>query len=279
MTVRELLSALTRDPKGQQVALPSGPSLDVPCAGVEYDSRKAKPGSVFVALPGQKADGAAFASQAVASGAVAIVSERPRPENVATPWVVVSNARLALAHLASEFFGHPSRRMKVVGITGTNGKTTTSYLLQAIFVAAGTPCGLMGTVTYRIGDRQIAATRTTPEARDVQLLMRQMVDAGCKACVMEVSSHALAMHRVDGIHFAAAVFTNLTRDHLDFHQDMESYFAAKRRLFEILPADALGVINIDDPRGASLVDAVRRPVTYGINRDADVTPGPLSFGL
>src|SRR5262245_27012780 len=169
--------------------------------------------------------------------------------------------------------------MKVVGITGTNGKTTTSYLLQAIFVAAGTPCGLMGTVTYRIGDRQIAATRTTPEAPDVQLLMRQMVDAGCKACVMEVSSHALAMHRVDGIHFAAAVFTNLTRDHLAFHQDMESYFAAKRRLFEILPADALGVINIDDPRGASLVDAVRRPVTYGINRDADVTPGPLSFGL
>ena len=279
MTVRELLSALTRDSKGQQVALPSGPSLDVPCAGVEYDSRKAKPGSVFVALPGQKADGAAFASQAIASGAVAIVSERPRPEAVATPWVVVSNARLALANLASEFFGHPSRRMKVVGITGTNGKTTTSYLLQAIFEAAGTPCGLMGTVTYRIGDRQIAATRTTPEAPDVQLLMRQMIDAGCKACVMEVSSHALAMHRVDGILFAAAVFTNLTRDHLDFHQDMESYFAAKRRLFEILPADAPGVINVDDPRGASLVDAVPRPVTYGINRDADVTPGPLSFGL
>jgi UDP-N-acetylmuramoyl-L-alanyl-D-glutamate--2,6-diaminopimelate ligase len=137
----------------------------------------------------------------------------------------------------------------------------------------------MGTVTYRIGERQIAATRTTPEAPDVQLLMRQMLDAGCKACVMEVSSHALAMHRVDGIHFAAAVFTNLTRDHLDFHQDMESYFAAKRRLFEILPADAPGVINVDDPRGASLIDAVRRPVTYGINRDADVMPGPLSFGL
>jgi UDP-N-acetylmuramoyl-L-alanyl-D-glutamate--2,6-diaminopimelate ligase len=169
--------------------------------------------------------------------------------------------------------------MKVVGITGTNGKTTTSYLLQAIFEAAGIPCGLMGTVTYRIGDRQIAATRTTPEAPDVQRFMRQMLDAGCGACVMEVSSHALAMHRVDGVHFAAGVFTNLTRDHLDFHQDMESYFVAKRRLFEILPTDAPGVINVDDPRGASLVDMAQRPVTYAINRDADVTPGPLSFGL
>ncbi|HEU5259111.1 MAG TPA: UDP-N-acetylmuramyl-tripeptide synthetase, partial [Vicinamibacterales bacterium] len=279
MTVRELLSALTRDLKGEQVALPADAALDVSCSGVEYDSRKTKPGSVFVALPGQKADGAAFAPQAAASGAVAIVSERPRPDNVAAPWIAVGNARLALALLASEFFGHPSRRMQVVGITGTNGKTTTSYLLQAIFEAAGTPCGLMGTVAYRIGDREIAATRTTPEAPDVQLLMRQMVDVGCRACVMEVSSHALAMHRVDGIHFAAGVFTNLTRDHLDFHQDMESYFAAKRRLFEILPPDAPGVINVDDPRGALLVDVTQRPMTYAINRDAEVTPGPLSFAF
>ena len=279
MTVGELLSALTRDPNGEQVALLADAALDVRCTGVEYDSRKAKPGSVFVALPGQKADGVAFVPQALASGAVAIVSERSRPEHVAAPWIAVRNARLALAHLAAEFFGHPSRQMTVVGITGTNGKTTTSYLLQAIFEAAGTPCGLMGTVAYRIGDRQIAATRTTPEAPDVQLLMRQMLDAGCRACVMEVSSHALAMHRVDGIHFAAGVFTNLTRDHLDFHHDMESYFAAKRRLFELLPAEAPGVINVDDPRGASLVDVAQRPVTYAVNRDADVTPGPLSFGL
>jgi len=279
MTVRHLLLALTRDLKGQQVSLPADTTLDVPCTGVEYDSRTAKPGSVFVALPGQKADGAAFASQAVASGAVAIVSERQRPENVTAPWIVVGNARLALASLASEFFGHPSRQMQVVGITGTNGKTTTSYLLQSMFEAAGILCGLMGTVMYRIGERQIAATRTTPEAPDVQRLMQQMLDAGCNACVMEVSSHALAMHRVDGIHFAAAVFTNLTRDHLDFHQDMESYFAAKRRLFEILPANAPGVINVDDPRGQSLMDAVHRPVSYGIGRDADVMPGPLTFGL
>ena len=151
--------------------------------------------------------------------------------------------------------------------------------MQAIFEAAGIRCGLMGTVTYRIGDREIAATRTTPEAPDVQGFMRQMVDAGCGACVMEVSSHALAMRRVDGIRFAAGVFTNLTRDHLDFHQDMESYFAAKRRLFEMLPADAPAVVNVDDPRGASLAEIVGRPVTYAINRDADVTPGPLTFAL
>jgi len=167
----------------------------------------------------------------------------------------------------------------VVGITGTNGKTTTSYLTQAIFEAAGIRCGLMGTVTYRIGDREIAATRTTPEAPEVQGFMRQMLDAGCGACVMEVSSHALAMHRVDGIRFAAGVFTNLTRDHLDFHQTMESYFAAKRRLFEILPADAPAVVNIDDPRGASLAEIANKPVTYAVNRDADVRPGPLAFGL
>ena len=280
MTVRELLQALTRElPATQRPVIPAGGSLDVPCAGVSYDSREVKRGSVFVALPGQKADGALFAPQAVSSGAVAVVSERAAAAGVAVPWIVVADARLALAHLAAEFFGHPSRQMQVVGITGTNGKTTTSYVMHAIFEAAGTRCGLMGTVTYRIGDREVAATRTTPEAPELQGFMRQMLDAGCGACVMEVSSHALAMHRVDGIRFAAGVFTNLTRDHLDFHQDMESYFAAKRRLFEMLPADAPTVVNIDDPRGASLAETAGRPVTYAINRDADVTPGPLNFGL
>jgi UDP-N-acetylmuramoyl-L-alanyl-D-glutamate--2,6-diaminopimelate ligase len=169
--------------------------------------------------------------------------------------------------------------MQVVGITGTNGKTTTSYLVNAMFEAAGIKCGLMGTVTYRIGERELAATRTTPEAPEVQALMRQMVTAGCGACVMEVSSHALALRRIDGIAFAAGVFTNLTRDHLDFHADMEDYFGAKRRLFEMLPAEAPAVVNTDDPRGVILAEAASRPVTYAINRTADVTPGPLSFSL
>jgi UDP-N-acetylmuramoyl-L-alanyl-D-glutamate--2,6-diaminopimelate ligase len=279
MTVRELLQALTRELPRQRPVIPADATLDAPCTGVVYDSRQSAEGTVFVALPGQKADGASFAAQAIAGGAIAVVAERPAPAGVVAPWIVVEDARLALAHLAAEFFGHPSRQMKVIGITGTNGKTTTSYLTQAIFEAAGTRCGLMGTVTYRIGSREIAATRTTPEAPDVQRFMRQMVDAGCGACVMEVSSHALAMHRVDGIRFAAGVFTNLTRDHLDYHQDMESYFAAKRRLFDMLPPEAPALINVDDPRATSLVDTVHRPVTYAINREADVTPGPLTLGL
>jgi UDP-N-acetylmuramoyl-L-alanyl-D-glutamate--2,6-diaminopimelate ligase len=254
-------------------------ALDLPCTGVTYDSRRVRPGAVFVALRGQKADGLTFVPQAINGGAAAVVAEHAAPAGHRVPWFVVKNARLALALLAAEFFGHPSREMQVVGITGTNGKTTTSYLINAIFEAAGIRCGLMGTVTYRIGDQAFEATRTTPEAPEVQGFMRQMVDGGCGACVMEVSSHALALHRVDGIEFAAGVFTNLTRDHLDFHADMESYFAAKRRLFELLPHAAPAVINVDDRRGASLIDAVRRPVTYGINKPADVAPGPLAYTL
>jgi UDP-N-acetylmuramoyl-L-alanyl-D-glutamate--2,6-diaminopimelate ligase len=191
----------------------------------------------------------------------------------------LSSARLALALLAAEFFDHPSRAMRVVGITGTNGKTTTGYLTAAILEAAGLRCGLMGTVTYRIGTRSIDATRTTPEAPELQSFMRRMVTEGCGACVMEVSSHALSLRRADGIQFAARVFTNLTRDHLDFHSNMEEYFAAKRRLFEMAPADAPSIINIDDPRAPVLIDISRRPITYGLNKPADVAPGPLSFSL
>src|SRR5262249_19797630 len=153
--------------------------------------------------------------------------------------------------IADEFAGHPSAEMQVVGITGTNGKTTTAYLVASIFDAAGVPCGMLGTVGYRIGSEMRESTRTTPEAPDVQELLREMVDRGCGACAMEVSSHALELRRADGIRFAAGVFTNLTRDHLDFHPDMEAYFQAKRRLFEMLPAGAPSLINLDDPRGQS----------------------------
>jgi UDP-N-acetylmuramoyl-L-alanyl-D-glutamate--2,6-diaminopimelate ligase len=169
--------------------------------------------------------------------------------------------------------------MRVIGITGTNGKTTTAYLVASIFDAAGIRCGLLGTVGYRVGGEEREATRTTPEAPEVQALLREMIERGCGACAMEVSSHALSLHRVAGITFAAAVFTNLTRDHLDFHADMDSYFRAKRRLFEMLPRDAPSLINLDDPRGAALLEAGGRPVTYAIGRGADVTPGPLSFSL
>jgi UDP-N-acetylmuramoyl-L-alanyl-D-glutamate--2,6-diaminopimelate ligase len=198
---------------------------------------------------------------------------------VSVPWIVVGDARLAIALLAAEFYGHPSREMRVIGVTGTNGKTTTSYLINSIFEAAGIPCGLMGTVTYRVGDRSFDATRTTPEAVEVQELLRQMASAGSGACVMEVSSHALSLKRVDGTRFAAAIYTNLTRDHLDFHGDMAAYFEAKRRLFDLLPPGAPAVINLDDPRGPELAAYVARPITFGINRSADVRPESVQSTL
>src|SRR5687767_12424323 len=281
MTVGELLRMFAhRLPAGERPAITGDArALDRACTGVTYDSRQVTSGAVFVALRGQKVDGASFVTQAIGAGACAVVAEQPPAASADVPWIVVNDARLALALLAAEFFGHPSRQMRVVGITGTNGKTTTSYLTSAMFEAAGIPCGLMGTVTYRIGGQALEATRTTPEAPELQGFMRRMVSAGSGACVMEVSSHALALRRVDGIEFAAGVFTNLTRDHLDFHGDMESYFAAKRRLFEMLPAGAPAIVNVDDPRGASLLEVAKRPVTYAIHKAADVTPGSLTYSL
>jgi UDP-N-acetylmuramoyl-L-alanyl-D-glutamate--2,6-diaminopimelate ligase len=246
---------------------------------IACDSRTVQPGDVFVALKGLHADGTAFARQAIDRGAVAVVSEQAAPPDVNVAWTVVDDARRALAVLAAAFYRHPSGDMQVVGITGTNGKTTTAYLVASIFDAANLRSGLLGTVAYRIGAELREATRTTPEAPDLQSMLREMVAAGCRACAMEVSSHALSLRRADEITFAAGVFTNLTRDHLDFHADMEDYFQAKRRLFELLPRDAPSLINIDDPRGLSLTEVGGRPVTYAINRPADITPGPLSFSL
>ncbi len=251
----------------------------VAITGITHDSRRVAPGHVFVALRGQHADGTAFAAQAIERGAAAVVSQEAAPAGTLVPWAQVSDARLALALLAVEVHGDPSRRMQVVGITGTNGKTTTAYLMASILEAAGFRCGLLGTVAYRTGLDVREATRTTPEAPDVQALLAEMVDSGCGACVMEVSSHALALRRVDGMTFAAAIFTNLTRDHLDFHADMEDYFQAKRRLFELLPREQPAVINADDPRAASLIETAGRIITYGINRPADVSPAPLSYSL
>jgi UDP-N-acetylmuramoyl-L-alanyl-D-glutamate--2,6-diaminopimelate ligase len=254
-------------------------ALARPVRSVAYDSRRVTPGAVFVALRGLAADGNAFAAQAVGRGAIAVVSDSEPRADAPAPWLQVADARAALAAAADAYFGEPSRQMTVVGVTGTNGKTTTAYLIDEIFRQAGTRCGLAGTIVYRVGDEERPAHRTTPEASDMQQLLREMVDRGCGACVMEVSSHALALKRVDGIRFAAAVFTNLTRDHLDFHGDMESYFASKRRLFEMLPRDGVAVVNVDDPRARSLLDVNERVVTYGIDRPADVTPGSLSFSL
>ncbi|MBI2220676.1 MAG: UDP-N-acetylmuramoyl-L-alanyl-D-glutamate--2,6-diaminopimelate ligase [Acidobacteria bacterium] len=247
-------------------------------SAIGYDSRRAQPASVFIAMRGERADGASFAPQAVARGAMAVIAETPNPD-LPVAWIVVADARQAIAELAAAFFDRPSEAMQVVGITGTNGKTTTSYLLQSIFEAAGVKCGRIGTVGYSVAGEERAAPHTTPEAPDIQAMLREMVNAGSGACAMEVSSHALALRRVDAMRFAAAIFTNLTRDHLDFHENMDAYFEAKRRLFEMLPPGSVASINADDARAAALVEVSPRPVTYAVDRPADVTPGPIDMSI
>ena len=281
MTLGDLLKATAgRAPfDARPQAPPIDRAADATVASVTADSREVVRGSVFVALRGLKADGTAFAREAIARGAVAVIAEAAAPAETAVPWLKVSDARLALAALAAAFFGNPSNDLVLVGITGTNGKTTTSYLLASVFDAAGIRCGRIGTVGYHVAGREVAATRTTPEAPELQRMLREMVQEGCGACVMEASSHALALRRVDYLHFSAAIFTNLTRDHLDFHRDMEDYFLAKRRLFELLPPGGVGIANLDDRRGAAFASAAPRPVTYAIDAPADIRPGPLAFSL
>ena len=255
---------------------------ETPVTSVTHDSRSAGHGAVFVAIPGARADGAGFAADAIARGALAVVAEVAAPPGVTVPWLGTTSARLALAELADICYGHPSHQLTVIGVTGTNGKTTTTYLIASVLDACGLPCGRLGTVTFRVGPNasdERDASHTTPEASEVQRLLRTMVDRGCKACAMEVSSHALSLHRVVQLRFAAAVFTNLTRDHLDFHHDMQQYFAAKRRLFEMLPAGAPAILNIDDPRGAELASTLPRVVTYAIDRPADVRATNIASSL
>jgi UDP-N-acetylmuramyl-tripeptide synthetase len=227
---------------------------------VTHDSRRVAAGSLFVAVRGLAVDGNQFVEAARKKGAVAVVSEEPaRPGG---PWVQVPDARAALAVLSAAVLGDPSARLQLVGVTGTNGKTTTTYLIDAALRACGHRTGLLGTIQYRIADRLAEAVRTTPEASDLQGLFAEMVEAGCSHAVMEVSSHSLALQRVHGVAFHVAVFTNLTRDHLDFHGDMDAYFAAKRVLFDtLLRRDGHAVINADDDRAAELRAAARAAVT------------------
>ncbi|HET7177255.1 MAG TPA: UDP-N-acetylmuramoyl-L-alanyl-D-glutamate--2,6-diaminopimelate ligase [Solirubrobacterales bacterium] len=220
----------------------------VEVADLAYDSRRAGPGTLFFCVPGEKADGHGFAVAAVERGAVGLVVERELELDVAQ--VVVGDARAAMAPLAARFQGDPSAELKVVGVTGTNGKTTTAFLVREILETAGVRCGLLGTVKQVVGGAEEEVERTTPEAIDLQATFRRMLEAGDRACAMEVSSHALALRRADAIHFEVAVFTNLSRDHLDFHADMEDYFQAKRLLFEREPGTA--IVNVDDEHGRRL---------------------------
>jgi UDP-N-acetylmuramoyl-L-alanyl-D-glutamate--2,6-diaminopimelate ligase len=248
-------------------------------AAVTHDSRKAGPGTLFVAIKGLATDGNQFVDAARKKGASAIASEHPAQPGAA--WLQVRDAREALALLSAAVLGDPARELELVGVTGTNGKTTTTYLIDAALRAAGRKVGLLGTVQYRIGDRLMDATRTTPESSDLQALFREMVDAGCSHAVLEVSSHSLELKRVAGCEFRVAVFTNLTRDHLDFHGDMESYFQAKRKLFsDLLRPDGRAVVNADDDRAADVARASRAPVwTYGIDTPADFRAEDIALGL
>src|SRR4051812_11018772 len=206
-------------------------SLDRDVSGLAYDSRRITPGMVFVAIRGQHTDGHEFIPNAIERGAAAVICERNGASSPKATRIKVPDVREALAWASIAFYRNPSSKLKVIGVTGTNGKTTVSFMVKAILEAAGVKTGLMGTVQYEIGERMIPAQRTTPESLEVQQMMSQMLKAGCQACVMEVSSHALEQQRVMGVEFDVGIFTNLTRDHLDYHGTMEHYFAAKQKLF------------------------------------------------
>jgi UDP-N-acetylmuramoyl-L-alanyl-D-glutamate--2,6-diaminopimelate ligase len=253
----------------------SGPAGELEIRQVACDSRKVEAPALFFALHGAKADGNAFIRDAIARGAVAIASEEAAPASTPTgvTWIHVGDARKALAITAANFFGHPAKALQLVGVTGTNGKTTTTSLIDAMVKASGAKTGLFGTIAYHTPLREYPAPNTTPESVDLQGLLAEIRDAGGRYAILEASSHSLAMDRLWGCHFGAAVFTNLTREHMDYHKNFEDYFAAKRRLFEGTGAGVpeVAVLNTDDEYGKRLAGLAKRSVTYGLNSAADLT--------
>src|SRR5262245_41278706 len=273
MTLRELISGL----KARSVF----GDLDTEILGLAYDSRQVSAGDLFFAIRGTRLDGNRFMPKAIAKGAVAVVSALDPVEAVALPWIQVVDERAAMAAIAGNFCRHPTKDLHLIGVTGTNGKTTTTYIVESILKAAGSPVAVLGTIEYRGPGFDLAAERTTPEAPDLEKLFRQVVDAGWQHAVMEVSSHAIEMKRVGGLQFEIAVFTNLSRDHLDFHGDMETYFRAKKKLFEglngVIPQ--VMVLNADDSRYDALraIDP-KRVISYGMQVASDIHPVRYEFG-
>ncbi len=236
-------------------------------SGLAYDSRKVKPGDAFVAIPGLKVDGAKFIPQAIKNGAGVVVAEKEVKVPEGVEFQKVPSARKALAHLADQFYGHPSKKVKLIGITGTNGKTTIAYLIESILKTAGFKVGLIGTVGARIDGRQIPSELTTPESLELQAMLAQMVEQNVTHVVMEVSSHALALDRVYDCDFDMAIFTNLTHDHLDFHKDMKGYLEAKKKLFANLKPEGVAIINVDDPASHLIMETVKGEIiTYGLTQ-------------
>ncbi len=259
---------------------------EIEVTGIHYDSRCVGFGNVFVAIKGRTTDGHRYITAAVTQGAKVVVVE----DDTAMPdsffmhtgvvKIVVPDTRKALAQMAANYFDHPSRKLRLIGVTGTNGKTSTTYLVKSILEAHGERTGLIGTIEYRIGEEVLPATHTTPESLELHRLLAHMVERGCSAVAMEVSSHALALQRVHGINFRAAIFTNLTQDHLDFHGTMEEYFRAKKMLFDGLSSDATAITHVDDPRGMAIVaDTKGHVLTYGTTPAADVRASDASISL
>jgi UDP-N-acetylmuramoyl-L-alanyl-D-glutamate--2,6-diaminopimelate ligase len=254
-------------------------------ADVTHDSRRAGPGSLFVAVRGELFDAHKFIPQVMAAGAPGVISELPIPADFKGAWLQVENVRRAMALAAAAVHHHPSRELQLVGITGTNGKTTTAYLVASIPEAAGEPVAMTGTVEYRIGKERRKADRTTPEATDMQRLLREAVAVGCRTAVMECSSQAMDFHRCDQLDISVAVFSNLTRDHLDYHKTMENYWYAKQRLFDgrLGSPPKTSVINVDDPYGVELAERLAqeglRVVRYAAKAEAEVTARNAEFSL
>jgi len=252
---------------------------------ITHDSRRAGPGMLFVAVRGGLFDAHKFVPHVMESGALGVISESECPADFNGAWLQVESVRRAMAQAAAEVHHHPSRELQLVGITGTNGKTTTAYLIASIPEEAGEPVAMTGTVEYRLGPERRKAERTTPEATDMQRMLREAVDIGCRTAVMEASSQAMDFHRCDGLEYAVAIFSNLTRDHLDYHKTMDNYWVAKQRLFDgrLGTKPRVSVINVDDPYGVELVERLRNDglevVTYAVKADADVTARDAEFSL
>ena len=267
------------------VATPSQLSAELASAeihGVAFDSRKVQPGYLFFAFSGAKADGREFAREAVAKGAVAVASESAAPTDLESNWIQVAHGRQALATVSGNFYQHPDRRLKITGVTGTNGKTTTTYLIDSILLAAGLTTALVGTIEYRLAGRRLPSINTTPESLELFQLFSELEQAGGTHVTMETSSHALSLGRVYGVQFETAVFTNLTRDHLDFHGDMDSYFASKQLLFnsEAARGPRFAVINHDDKYASRIrTKSDTEVITYGMGEGASARAQRVATGF
>ena len=271
MRLSALIEGMDKGAEGLEIIDMDG---DVEISSITLDSREIKgPNTLFAALPGELADGFDYIDEAVSLGAVCVLAEREKEGLVGVPQIIASDARAVLASISETFYGAPSKKMSIVGITGTNGKTTTSYIIESIFKEAGINCGVIGTVNYRYNDIVLKSGRTTPESPELSALMNDMAEADVSHVVVEVSSHALNQKRADGCRFSAAVFTNLTHEHLDYHHSMENYFMSKKRLFaELMKEDGTPVVNIDDQWGSALAEEFPNALTYSLTKEADIHP-------